>query len=90
MSIKYISGGLLGDFIHQLSIVNELYIKTNRKGIIYIANIGDNFRNGLEKTYSDLYDIVMLQEYIEGFKIYNGESYDYNLSEWRTYQLRRN
>ena len=85
MSIKYISGGLLGDFIHQLSIINEIYIQTNKKGILYIANIGDQFRNGLEKTYNDLYEIVSIQEYIQEFKIYNGESYDYNLSEWRNY-----
>lgn len=90
MSIIYISGGLLGDFIHQLSIVNELYINTNKKGIVYIANIGDTFKNGLEKTYSDLYDIVISQEYIEDFKIYNNEKYDLNLSLWRYYKTKDN
>ena len=85
MSITYISGGLLGDFFHQLSIINENYIKTNKKGILYIANIGDTFRNGLQKTYDDLCEIVFLQEYIEDFKIYNGEIYDINLSFWRNY-----
>ena len=85
MSIIYISGGLLGDFIHQLSIINEIYIKTNKKGVLYIANIGDTFKNGLEKTYNDLYDIIILQEYIEDFKIYNNEKYDINLSDWRNY-----
>ena len=29
--ITYISGGLLGDFIHQLSVICELYHKTNKK-----------------------------------------------------------
>ena len=85
MSIIYISGGLLGDFIHQLSIINEIYIKTNRKGVLYIANIGDKFRNGLEKTYNDLYKIVILQEYIQDFKIYNNQKYHINLSNWRNY-----
>lgn len=85
MNIKYISGGLLGDFIHQLSIVNEMYIKTNKKGIVYISNIGDPFRNGLEKTYKDLYEIVILQDYIYEFKIHNNEEYDINLSTWRYY-----
>ena len=83
MSIIYISGGLLGDFFHQLSIINENYIKTNKKGILYIANIGDTFRDSLEKTYDDLREIVFLQEYIEDFKIYNNEKYDINLSLWR-------
>jgi hypothetical protein len=86
MSIRYISGGLLGDFIHQLSIINEIFLKTNKKGILFIANIGDNFRNGLEKTYNDLYEIIALQEYITEFKIYNNEEYDIDLSKWRYYQ----
>lgn len=90
MSIIYISGGLLGDFIHQLSIINEMYIKTKKKGVVYIANIGDTFRNGLEKTYNDLYEIVILQEYIEAFKIYNNENYDINLSNWRYYKTKDN
>ena len=85
MNIIYISGGLLGDFFHQLSIINEIYIITNKKGVLYIANIGDKFRNGLEKTYNDLYEIVILQEYIQDFKIYNNEKYDINLSIWRNY-----
>jgi hypothetical protein len=85
MSITYISGGLLGDFFHQLSIINEIYIKTNKKGILYIANIGDKFRDSLEKTYDDLHEIIFLQEYIEDFKIYNNEKYDINLSDWRNY-----
>ena len=85
MSIIYISGGLLGDFFHQLSIINEIYIKTNKKGVLYISNIGDTFRNGLEKTYNDLYKIIILQEYIEDFKIYNNQKYDINLSIWRNY-----
>lgn len=85
MSIVYISGGLLGDFFHQLSIINEIYIKTNKKGVLYISNIGDTFRGGLEKTYNDLYEIIILQDYIEDFKIYNNEKYDINLSIWRNH-----
>jgi hypothetical protein len=83
MSIIYLSGGLLGDFIHQLSIINENYIKTGKKGILYIADIGDKFRGGLNNTYNDLYQIVTRQDYIQEFKIYNNEKYDINLSEWR-------
>lgn len=90
MSIIYLSGGLLGDFIHQLSVINENYIITNKKGILYIANIGDNFKNGLHRTYDDLYELVTRQEYIEDFKIYNNEKYDINLSEWRYYPRKDN
>ena len=40
--ILYVSGGLLGDFINQLSVINEKYLETGRKGILYIAPHGDN------------------------------------------------
>jgi hypothetical protein len=83
MTITYISGGLLGDFIHQLSVINEIFIKTNKKGILYIANIGDKFKNGLNQTFDDLYEIIILQDYISDFRIYNNEQYDIDLSKWR-------
>lgn len=81
--IKYISGGLLGDFIHQLSVIHQNYLKTGRKGILYIANIGDRFRTGIEQTYKDTYDIIIRQQYICDYKIHNGEPADINLSLWR-------
>ena len=83
MPIVYISGGRLGDFIFQLGIIHANYIKTGKKGILYIANIGDKFIRGVETAYNDIKDIVLDQEYIEDFKIYNGEKYDINLSSWR-------
>jgi len=83
--ITYVSGGLLGDFIHQLSIINETFLNTGRKGILYIANNigGDNFRYDLSKTFEDTYKIVSEQKYIKEYKIYNNEQYDINLSSWR-------
>jgi hypothetical protein len=82
--INYISGGMLGDFIHQLSIIKEIYLISGRKGILYITDkIGDHFSNGLENTYKDIYDVVMRQDYIKDFKIYKGEVVDINLSSWR-------
>lgn len=86
-TISYISGGLLGDFIHQLSVVNEKYLETGRKGCLYIANIGDKFRLGLETAYSDTYNIIIKQKYIHSYKIYTGESIDINLSTWRNSSL---
>ena len=65
--IRYLSGGLLGDFIHQLSIIKEIYMNTGRRGELFMANIGDLFRFGLENTYADIYDIIMLQPYIKTF-----------------------
>jgi hypothetical protein len=82
--INYISGGLLGDFIHQLSIVNEIFIETGRKGNLYISNIvGDRFRFGVEKAYQDTYQMIHEQNYINEYKIYSSEKININLSQWR-------
>jgi hypothetical protein len=81
--IKYISGGKFGDFLNQLSVINENFYKTGRKGILYIANIGDIFVYGLDHTYADTYEIIMSQKYIKEYKKYNNEQCDSNLSNWR-------
>jgi hypothetical protein len=82
--LNYISGGMLGDFIHQLSIVNETYMETGIKANLFIANIGDIFRLGIEKTYNDTYELVKQQRYINDYKIFdNTNSIDINLSKWR-------
>ena len=83
-TIIYISGGLLGDFIHQLSVINEKYLETGRKGVLYISgNVGDMFRHGIQRAYNDTYPIIIKQPYIQDYKIHNGEQYDINLSQWR-------
>jgi len=82
--IIYISGGAFGDFIQQLSIINEFFLISGRKGILYIVNIpGDNFRHGIENVFNDTYDMVSSQTYIKEYKIYNNEKFDINLSGWR-------
>ena len=83
MFIYYLSGGLLGDFIYQLSIINENFIKTGKKGILYLSNKGDSFKYGLENTYYELYNIIKKQDYIEDFNLYNNEYIDIDLTEWR-------
>jgi len=37
-SINYLSGGLLGDFIDQLSIIKENYLLTGKKGNLYLVD----------------------------------------------------
>jgi len=81
--IIYISGGRFGDFIHQLSVIKEKYVKTGRKGVLYICERGDSFRFGLESTYNNSYDLIKKQEYIEDYRIHNNEVYDVDLSAWR-------
>jgi GR25 family glycosyltransferase involved in LPS biosynthesis/tetratricopeptide (TPR) repeat protein len=85
--IRYVSGGRLGDFIHQLSVIQENYIKTGKKGILYISNTGDHFALGLERAYADIKSLILSQEYIYEFKIHNGEQCDINLSDWRYNKL---
>ena len=87
--IKYISGGAFGDFIHQLSVINEIFYKTGQKGILYIADgfadgiYGYPFRNGIEYTYNDTYPVIIKQRYIFEYKIYAGQTYNINLNVWR-------
>jgi hypothetical protein len=86
-SITYVSTGRLGDFIHQLSVINENFYKYGKKGILYISDKpelkGDFFRFGLINTFNDTYEIIKSQKYIQDYKIYNNESFDINLSTWR-------
>jgi hypothetical protein len=90
LPINYISGGLLGDFIHQLSIVNEYFMETGRKGNLYVCEIGDKFRFGIETMYNDTYKLIKEQQYINDYKILTEEIKEIsgiNLSKWRESSL---
>jgi FkbM family methyltransferase len=82
--IKYVSGGKLGDFLNQLSVIAENYYETGKKGILFIHNRGDTFSNGLENTYNDTFETIIAQEYINSYSIYNDEVFDIDLSSWRS------
>lgn len=87
--ITYCSGGALGDFIHQLGIIKEMYNKTGRKGILYIshqARPSDLFPFGLEQAYNDTCQLVISQPYISSYHIHRGEACDINLSSWAVHQ----
>jgi hypothetical protein len=88
--LSYISGGRLGDFVFQLDVIHANYIKTGKKGILYLSDIGDKFIRGVETAYNDTKEFVLIQEYIEDYKIYNGERYDINLSSWRDIVFTKN
>jgi hypothetical protein len=71
-TISYISGGYLGDLIHNLSIPYEIFKKTGRRAIIYLGNQfpgGHNFRYDLDTTFNDIYEIISKQCYIKELKI---------------------
>jgi len=87
--IDYISGGMLGDFIQGLSVVAEHFYATGRRGIVYISETeygGDTFRNGLENTFCDTYDMISNQAWCKKYRIYDtkiGISNMINLNDWR-------
>jgi len=82
--LRYGSGGRLGDTIHQLSIVNEMYWKTGRKGVVYLsATLGDPFDRDITATFADVKEVICQQEYIHSFHLHQGEEFDINLSKWR-------
>ena len=81
--INYLGGGMFGDFIQSLSVINETFYKTGKKGNIYISNKGDVFRYGLENTYNDTYDMLMKQKYINNYLIYNNHHINIDLTTWR-------
>lgn len=82
--MNMISGGRIGDFLHQLFIPAIIYEKYKIKTNLFIANIGDNFTNGIDQSFKELYEVVSQQEYINNFEIYNNQKIDHNLSEWRS------
>lgn len=87
-SVRYISGGLLGDFIHQLSVIHETYLTTGRRGILYLSDhVGDRFKYGATRAYMDISSILQQQPAIESVSVHAGESYDINLSQWRSSPL---
>jgi hypothetical protein len=81
LPITYASSGKLGDFIHCLSIINENFCKTGKKGIVYIRN-NQTFSMGLEYTHKDTYHIINSQPYISDYKIFNNENIDIDLDLW--------
>lgn len=84
--ITYESGGKLGDFINQLSIINEIFYETGRKGVLYIKELPEKytkFTTGYKKTFEETYDLIMSEKYILDYKIHTGEKTDIDLSSWR-------
>lgn len=81
--ITYLAGGMLGDFIYELSVIKTKYNETGKKGILYLSDKGDSFRFGLINTFNDTYNIITSQEYIEKYQIYNNEIVDIDLTLWR-------
>jgi hypothetical protein len=79
-AINYSSTGLLGDFIQNLSVINENFLKMGKKGNLFMTT--GHFNNGLENTYKDTYELISTQNYIKNFQILKEEKIDIDLSSW--------
>lgn len=88
--IIYHSSGRLGDFIYQLSVIQENFIETGKKGILYISSTPENFAHGVETAFNDTKEYITSLPYIKEYKIFSNEYYDIDLSKWRTSDVRSN
>jgi FkbM family methyltransferase len=85
-TIIYKSGGKLGDYLNQLSVICEKYYETGQKGELYITDLDyedSKFLYGVKYTYNDTYNTFINQKYIKSYKIYDNEIFDVDLSNWR-------
>lgn len=87
----FLCGGRTGDLVHNLLAIKSLYNQSGKKGILYITNDrklgGDVFSYDIEKTYQDLKEFILYQEYIEDFHILQKGNLlreeHINLNKWR-------
>lgn len=85
--INFIASGMMGDFIQSLYAVKNICSEQNAKANIYLANgyHGDIWTHGIEKAYSDSYQLITNQPYINTFSILpeNFSEPFINLNLWR-------
>lgn len=73
--INFITGGAIGDVIHQLYIVKNLCEINNDKANLFLVDSSYqiehciDYHTSLEKTYKDLYNLIIHQKYINCFRI---------------------
>lgn len=88
--INFISSGMLGDFIHSLSVVKNICEKEKSMANIYLTdkiNVygGDVWRFGCSKAHHDLVEIVFSQPFVNKFEVLSDDFNEpfINLNEWR-------
>lgn len=84
-TMNFVSGGMMGDFIHSLFALKNICERMGIKAKLYLINDGDIWRFGIDKAYQDLAKLVESQPYIESFGIipqgFNEQYVDMN--SWR-------
>ena len=82
-TVSILIGPRLGDFLYSLCIPSYIYKTLNKKSNIFICEYREKFRQGLEKTYTDLKKIMYNQPYVNQFNIYKNEKIDIDMTSWR-------
>lgn len=82
--ITYLGGGLLGDFIHSIYVCKSFFKATGKKAKVLISDKGDKFRFGAKKAYEDLVTLLLSQSYIAECQVFTDQSYDIDLTKWRS------
>lgn len=89
--IDFIAGGMMGDFIHCMSVVKCMCERDGAKACIYLTDDtkygGDVWRYGAAKAHADVGEFVMAQDYVESFEILTNQPIGNhcNLNGWRSY-----
>ena len=90
MNINFISGGMLGDFIHNMAVVKNVCDKEKCRANVYLTDKigiynGDTWKMGCERAHSDLKELIMSQPFVDKFEVLP-DGFDQpfiNLNAWR-------
>jgi len=85
---NFLFGGKIGDFIHGLVICKYLYDFKNIKANIFLTensnNINECFETSLKQTYTELSPILLKQDWVNGFYLYNNDKIHYDVTNFRS------
>ena len=70
MSLNFVAGGRMGDFIHALYVVKNLCEREKTKASIRLVDGGDAWKHGLRRAYDDCWSIVLEQPYVESLRLF--------------------
>ena len=79
-------GPKLGDFLHCLLIPKMIWELTKQKSNIFICEaykFPETFTTGIKKTYEELLPLMIEQEFVNKFEIFNDQNIDMYLSDYR-------
>jgi hypothetical protein len=80
-------GPKMGDFVQCLYISYHLFKKDGIKSNVILSGIGDNFENGLTKTFDEFKPIIEQQDFYNSFNLYSDQNLDINAALFRQSQF---